>query len=281
MLLIFVVAGISRGQERLRPAHRYDEGDEIFAPAYGMKSRIPKGWMGVLPRDTEVFLLMPKAGDGEIYVMGDSVDYDIMKQRWLQGLDLGNGNTLLSDGRVFERGDGIASKVILKNRTTDYKAYIEAKCSDYDRCVGGLLVAAPQNYEKLKKGLIEFMDNMTFAAPSKESIYAFFNWQEYLSNKYLMNYTPAREGKSENEIRLCENGTFLMKLKRTGQLKNDAEAYKGKTTGTWETFSSGPTGKLLLHFEQLPDLELSLLIENDQVFINSKRYFLMYGATCR
>ena len=67
----------------------------------------------------------------------------------------------------------------------------------------------------------------------------------------------------------------MMKLKRIGQLKHYAEEYKGKSKGTWETAAVGPNGKLTLHFDKLPDLELDLRIEDDQVFINSKRYFLM------
>ena len=281
-LFIFLITLTSAmAQERLRPAQRYDEGEVIFAPTFGMKSKVPKGWVGVLPRDTEVFLMMPKAGDGEIYVTADSINVDILKQRWLDGLDLGNGNTLMSDGNITMRGDAITSVAILKSKTNDNKAYIEAKCSEYDRCVGGLLIAAPQNYEELKKGLQEFVDNMTFEAPSQVSIYASFDWHKYLSNKRLQNYTPAQKGKAENTIWLCENGAFNMALKRTGSLKHDAQEYKGKSKGTWESTSVGPSGKLLLHFAKLPDLEIDLLIENDQVFINDKRYFLMYGATCK
>lgn len=281
LIALFIFIGETFAQERLRPAQRYDEGELIFAPTFGMKSKVPKGWVGVLPRDTEVFLMMPKAGDGEIYVTADSINAEILKERWLQGLDLGNGNTLMSDGNIFMRGDVIASKVVLRSKTTDKKAYIEAKCSEYDRCVGGLLVASPQNYDELKKGLEEFLDNMTFEAPSTASIYASFDWKKYLSNKRMMNYTFAQGGKAVNEIWICENGTFNMKLKRTGMLKHNAKDYKGKSKGTWETSSVGPTGKLILHFAKLPDLEIDLLIENDQVFINEQRYFLMYGATCK
>ena len=281
LLIIVIFVGEGFAQERLRPAQRYDEGEIIFAPTFGMKSKVPTGWVGVLPRDTEVFLMMPKVGEGEIYVTADSINTEILKERWLRGLDLGNGNTLKSDGEIFMRGDVIASKVILSSKTTDNKAYIEAKCSEYDRCVGGLLVAAPQNYEELKKGLEEFLDNMTFEAPSTANIYASFEWKKYLSNKRLMNFTFAQGGKAVNEIRICENGTFNMKLKRTGQLKKNAADYKGKSKGTWETSSVGPYGKLVLHFAKLPDLEIDLLIEDDQVFINEKRYFLMYGATCK
>lgn len=172
LLLLFTFISIqSFGQERLRPALCYDEGEVIFAPLFGMKSKVPKGWTGVLPRDTEVFLLMPNSGDGEIYVMGDSVNYEIMKQRWIEGLDLGNGNTLLSDGNIYKRGDGIASVAILKNKTTGSKAFIEARCSKYDRCVGGLLVISPQHYEEQKKSLEEFMNNIMFEEPSTVSIY--------------------------------------------------------------------------------------------------------------
>lgn len=269
------------GQERLRPAQRYEAGDEVFAPILGMKTIIPEGWVGVLPRDTEVFLLMPLSGNGEIYVTGDSITADIMQKRWKQGMDLGNGNTLKSDGQIDSRGDIYTSDVILSKKTTSDKAYIEGKCSEFDRCIGGLLVSGSQDYERLKAGLQSFMDNVTFEAPSKKGLYDDFDWQGYLADKRLLHHTSRQGAKAENEIRLCDDGTFFMHLKRSGALKEDAKAYKGKNNGTWATQSIGPNGKLILSFEKLDDLQVDLRIDNDQVFLNNKRYFLMYGSTCR
>lgn len=269
-------------QDRLEPAKRYNEGDVIFSPVFGIKSVVPKGWYGVLPRDTEIFLLMPLNGAGEIYVSADSINEDQLKDRWLIGLELGNGNQLLSDGNIIERNGALSSNVVMKQKTFNEKAYVEGKCSAYNRCIGAMLVAPVAEFETKKKALQEFIDNIVFEAPSSTGLYDTFNWTENLANKRLLHHSSYQGGKAENEIRLCADGTFYMNLKRTRALKADASQYRGKNNGTWKTSSVGPTGKLTLVFDKgLPDLTVDLKIDSDQIFFNNQRYFMMYGQTCR
>ena len=66
---------------RIKPAEMYHAGDTIRSPRLGVQSKIPDGWAGVLPRDTEVFLLMPQDNTiGEVYVMVNE-KMDLQAQR--------------------------------------------------------------------------------------------------------------------------------------------------------------------------------------------------------
>ena len=75
---LFLLAIATSGQlfaqstkNRLQPGRLYSPGEEIYAPKFGFTSRVPEGWVGALPRETEVFLLNANKGFfGEMYVFG-------------------------------------------------------------------------------------------------------------------------------------------------------------------------------------------------------------------
>src|SRR5688572_18088204 len=98
---------------RVRPAVMYYAGDTVRSPRLGLQSRIPEGWSGVLPRDTEVFLLMPVTNIvGEIFVvMNENIDIDALSKRWKTGMELSPGLTLLPEGDIITRGEGTIAAV--------------------------------------------------------------------------------------------------------------------------------------------------------------------------
>ena len=88
---IFVVSlvGVSTSaysqlENRLRPGQMYEVGQIVYAPRFGFKSKIPQGWEGTLPREAEVFLLMPISPvPAEIFVLGNEKDSpEALKMRW-------------------------------------------------------------------------------------------------------------------------------------------------------------------------------------------------------
>jgi len=279
-LLSSVVLAFGQG---VQPGKMYEAGDQLTGPIYGIQSRVPQGWMGLLPMDSEIFLLVPSGvnADGEIYVTADTIEIESLKQRWLVGLDLDNGNTLKSDGNIFMRGDALASNVILEGNGASFKGYIEAKCGDYGTCISFLLLCPPQFYDKLKVGLLELSDNTSMVEPSMQSIYDDFDWNKFLSGKYIANFDYVPGAKSENELWLCSDGTFRSKLKRSGFLKEEVKEYQGKKNGNWKTSSVGKTGILTLDINKMGSLEIELTMDNDRLFINGKRFFAMLTDECK
>ena len=271
------------GQAKLVPSKHYSSGDVLYGAKSGIKSVVPQGWSGMLPRDSEIFLLLPEDGsNGEIYITADAgIDEDQRKANWLAGLELGNGNVLKSDGKIFNRGKSLASEIHLTQKTIEGRGYIENQCSPYGACVSATLLGAPQDFEKMQAALYEFMDGITWVEPNLEADYGDFNWQEYLSGKRLLNYDYVPNSKSENDIWLCPDGTFTTKLKRGGLLKDQAQSYKGTKKGRWETSSQGQTGILTLNYEKLDPLEVSLKIDDDRIFLNAKRHFVMKATVCK
>ena len=271
------------GQTNIKPAVMYQAGEHIYGARSGAASVVPQGWVGLLPRDSEIFLLMPANGlNGEIYVLADSGVTDAQrKQAWLAGLELDNGNVLRSDGKIFKRNGNLASFAILDEPTEPLTAYIESQCGPYGYCLSALLLADPTQQEELLQGLYAFMDSLRWQTPNGGNAYAGFNWHDFLAGKHLINYAHVRQGKDESDLWLCADGTFTTRLKRTGLQKGEAGAYKGTHKGTWQIDAVGDTGILRLNYEKLPPLEVEITIKDDRVFINGKRFLVIRADNCR
>lgn len=279
-LIFFSILGF--GQKKITPGEVYNPGEEIYTPTLGFKAVVPQGWMGMLPQNSTIFLLSSLKGlGGSIYLLGDTTNFEIMKANWSIGLELEEGRVLKSDGNFEMDGDLLTSGVILtgtdQNRN---KGFIAARCGEYGRCVSALLICEEKYLEEMKKSVSEFLASLTFVSPIIKNEYEGFDWKLFLGNKKLMHYGNVVGSKSVNEVFLCEDGTFMSKLKRTGVVKGDIGKYKGKHRGTWTTNSFGATGTLTLNFDKLPPVEVDLLIKDDHIFLNEKRHVALAAPMC-
>jgi hypothetical protein len=143
LLCLILIHFTVSAQERIRPGIIYQSGDTIHAPRYGITTVIPEGWVGVLPQQTEMFLLMAKDNpQSSIYAFGIEDTEKSLQDRWMQGpgLKVENNIQLVRSSEVFRRHDAIAADLTVENSTNNLKGYIEAKCSDFGRCLILLLV---------------------------------------------------------------------------------------------------------------------------------------------
>ena len=285
-ILILILASASLfsvAQQTISPGQVYNAGDEIYALKLGFTATIPTGWMGTLPQNSSIFLLSSLKGlDGQIYVLGDTTDFETLKAGWLKGLALDETRVLKSDGNVQEQNGRLVSTVIMTGgQNVAYSGFIAARCGKYGRCIAVLLTCEVKYLSEMKKSVNGFLDNLNFVDPVMINEYDGYDWRLFLENKQLVHYDNVIGSKSVNEIWLCEDGSFMSKLKRTGVVKGDIGSYKGKHKGTWTTSSFGKTGTLTLNFNKLPPVEVELLIEDDHIFLNGKRHVALAAAMCK
>lgn len=287
MLAFLSVASLNlKAQERIRPGILYQSNDTIHAPRYGITSVIPDGWAGVLPQQTEMFLLMSKDNpESSIYAFGVEDTESALRERWTNGpgLEVENNIKLVRSSDVFERGDAIAADLIVENSTNNLKGYIEAKCSDYGRCLTLLLVVPEPFLEKAKAGLQQFMDYTVMSEPTMGDIYDDFVWADFFGGKFLATrqINPYEKEKRKNEIWLCPDGTFRSVIRIKG-FANVPKPVSGRKSGTWEATGTGSTGILRLVFNKMEDpVEVSTEIRDDKLYINNIRYFVMQNTTCK
>ena len=280
-VLVMMAVSLSLSHGQVRPGELYDEGAEINAPRLGAQSKVPTGWAGVLPMNTEVFLLMPKQyAFGQIYAMGGEDNYEDLKKRWTSGVELDNGLFIKSSSEPSMRNGSLVSSLqIVGNK--NYGGYVEAKCGDFGNCIVAFLFAPPEMVEELSAAIKSFMDDMVFFEPRELDLYAEFDWTAFLGGKYMANYERIQGSKKESEIWLCGDGSFTSKLKNKGVFADQAKDYLGTKKGTWEINGMGPTSQLILSFKNLPTVTLDLLIEEEKIFVNGTRYFFMQDDICK
>jgi len=273
-------------KNRLQPGIMYEAGETLYAPRFGFIAKVPEGWEGVLPRESEVFLLTTTTATyGEIFVFGrEHGDYNSMQDMWIKGVDL--SETIRIKAIKPTQQDGLLfSEITAEGEYINkgFKGFVVARCSPSGPCVTTLMTAPIQYYEAVKNTITEFMKSSTFEAPSNASPYADFDWQDFLSNKVLVTYASAQGGSKENMIHLCKDGSFTATLKKKGFFKEQNPAYKGNLTGQWSAKGDGEKATLQFIFsnKSLSPVEVPLTIDDEKLMSNGERYFVGKSDKCK
>lgn len=287
ILVVFCLlsmAGWAQSPKRLQPGKVYEPGDALYAPRLGFKASVPDGWTGVLPRESEVFLLTSMTSPAEIFVLGrEGGSVEALKKLWDEGFELNDDIRLKAKGSTIVNGTLSAEVVAVGDFINkSMRAYAVARCSESGPCVTSLAVMPTQEYDKVKQVTDAFMSASTQEAPSLASPYADFNWREFLSGKMVTTYAYLENGSKETTVHLCADGKFSAKVTKKGILKNQRPEYKGKLTGTWSAEGIGENGRLKLTFDKgLPPVETVLLIKDEQIYADTERYFVSNSDQCK
>jgi hypothetical protein len=289
MIIGFTIAlsAYAQSKNRLQPGKLYSAGQTIYAPRYGFMSVVPENWKGTLPREMEIFLLLPDTISigGEIYTFGnDHTNLENIEENWKKGVSLSE-TIAIKATNITIRNDMISSEIVPEGNSvnTGNKGFAAARCGPFGACVTCLALGPVQCYADMRAAVESFMTKALFTAPSDISIYADFNWKEFLSDKMLITLAGMERsevGHKENIFHLCRDGSFTGQIKKSGTMKEFNSNYKGKQSGTWSTESIGDNGVLKLTFKKLPAVEIPLTIKNDQIFVNGERYFAGDSGKC-
>ncbi len=287
MLAVFTsFDGKAQKRNRIQPGRIYATGETLYAPRFGFTAKVPAGWEGMLPRESEVFLLMTTTTTyGEIFVFGrDQGNLNLMKDSWVKGIDLSE-TILLKASNPALTDDMLTSDVVAKGESINKgnKGFAAAKCNPSGPCITVLAVAPAQFIESIKATVVEFMKGSSFDPPSRQSPYAEFDWKEFLSNTVVMTYASEQGGTKESQIHLCADGTFSANIKKTGFFKNQNPEYKGKLTGTWSVSGIGEETTIQFSFDKnrLSRIETHLTIKDEKVFSDGERYFVGHSDKCK
>lgn len=273
-------------KNRLQLGKMYKAGETLYAPRFGFTAKVPQGWEGQLPRDSEVFLLTTTTTTyGEIYVFGrEQGDLNAMREAWKKGFDLSENIKLVAANPTLENG-------VLSSEVAGAGEYINkgvrgfaiSRCNPSGPCITTLIIAPLQFYDSVKNTAIRFMESSSFDAPSLASPYADFDWTEFLSNKVVATFAAVQGGSKETMIDLCADGTFTASIKKSGILKDQNPKYRGRKTGKWKVTNTGEATTIQFTFDKkdLPVLEAPLLIKDEKVYSNDERYFVGKSEKCK
>ena len=271
---------LSWAQNRVRPGILYHPGDTIAAPLYGIEAQIPEGWYGLLPQDAELFLLTSsKDNDSRVFVRASDNTYENLQQGWKEGLVLTENLQIVVNDSIKYRGEVMYADVdIIGKLPRNYKAYVEAKCGDYGKCVGFFLQAEAGVFEKLKKEMMEMVDQTVLKEPGMTNIYDSFNWEKFLTGKYLVKFDQRnyKNNRNANELWLNEDGEFRSRVEQKGLIDEEKSEYWGKNKGAWKIEGKGQQATLILSFQKHEPLQIELTIEEDKIYLNDQRYYVMH-----
>jgi hypothetical protein len=273
-------------KKRIQPGRMYNSQDTLFSPSYGFTSQVPVGWVGTLPRETEVFLLTTgNGGFGEIFVFGRAeVDLPQLSELWKEGVDVTDNLRLKAlDPKISNQI--LQSEVIADGNYVQRqsRAFAATKCGNQGTCITVLAVGSEESYDNVSKAALELLQNGTFESPSFESPYENFDWKEFLSNKLMITYDEFLGGARQTQINLCENGTFSANVKKRGIMRNVNPEYKNRMRGSWTVEGKGPDAMLNLTFDKkgLSPLTVPLTLKDEELFVGDERYYASEATGCK
>lgn len=248
-------------------------GDTINAPMYGIKVILPEHWNGFLARGTEVFTMESDTAMGtSIIVFPSEEDLSKIEARWQGGVEISPGMDLMPTVPPKIREEKLSSEFKFTGDETRL-GYAFAQCGDFGFCYTALLVVDKSRAPLYRDVVDDLSDYVSFYEPTLTEFYGDYNWSEELKGRYMVSYERGGGyGTKQNHLWLCDDGTFVSRIKRKGGFKGTTGNYKGKLKGTYLIEGIGSTGKILLNFEKLSPLELPLEIKDDAVYMNGLRY---------
>jgi hypothetical protein len=273
-------------KNRVEPGKMYGTGDELYAPKYGFTSKVPDGWVGTLPRETEVFLLNLSTGQfGEIFVFGrPSIDLNRLSEEWKAGVDVTETIRLQAiDPQINDNMLSSEAKVVGNFIPTKKRAFAAVRCGGTGTCITVLAVSQEDNFDEVSKAAEEFLASASFGAPREIDPYSGFDWKEFLSNKMLIVYNDFKGGQQSTRVNLCEDGSFNAKIKKKGIMKDFNPEYKGNMVGAWSVESNNAEAVLSLTFSKkdLSPLTVQMKFKDEELYINEERFYASRSENCK
>ncbi|GAB2499770.1 hypothetical protein [Algoriphagus taiwanensis] len=290
LLLLILLFSFSTGfliaqnsKNRVVPGKMYNSGEEVYSPKYGFTATIPAGWVGVLPRETEVFLLNSTSGSfGEIFIFGrEKTDLNSLAESWKQGVKINESVELKSPEPTLE-GDILYGKALAEGNfiKSDYQAFAAVRCGVY--CITLLVVSTAQNADEAAATALDLLRNAEFSETLEVDPYEGFDWKEFLSGKLLITYEGFVGGKKESKINLCENGTFQAKVVQKGFLDESNPDFRGTLKGTWTVDGAGADAVLTFNIDkkELGTLQIKVNWQDEELYLNGTRFYASQSEKC-
>lgn len=271
-------------KNRVQPGKMYSSGDSLYTPRYGFSGKIPQGWAGVLPRETEVFLLNSTSGAfGEIFVFGrEKVDLAQLAETWKTGVDVSETIRLkatdptIEGDLLYSHAEAVGNYVPPKN----YRAFAATRCGL--ACITVLAISEEGNAEATSQAALEFLKTAVLSTPKEIDPYQDFDWKGFLSGKLLIAFEGFTGGKQQTKVNLCEGGTFQAQISKKGMMKDSNPDYKGGMKGTWAVEGNNSEATLTLTFEKkdLTPFVAKLKFTDEELYINGERHYASQSEKC-
>lgn len=274
----FLITGthLIQAQERVDPGKVYKSGEVIQASLLGVSTKVPNGWVGYLPRETEIFVLTKENNEGsEVYVFGRENSYEQIEQNWRKGLTLSPSISIVVKEEINKKENLRYANVEYTGTTGGQRSgWVAASCGDYGICTTWLLLSANKGLEQNMAMLLELVPEVDYAQPkSLAELQPELDWNAELEGKYL--YSKKNQGGQKTVFQLWLNAdhSFSSKAVPLAWADNNKK-YSGKKKGAWSTTKRDGQDFLVLNYEKLEPVIITLKKQVDNVLLNGEAMFV-------
>lgn len=278
ILLVLFVSGshLITAQERVDSGKMYKAGEPINAPLLGVNTKVPTGWVGYLPRETEIFVFNKENNEGsEIYVFGRENDYEQIERNWKNGLSLSPTIDIIVNEEIQKNGAVRYANIdFTGTQGGQRRGLAVASCGEYGICTTWLLLSANKTFDENKRLLLQVVADVDYSQPkSLEELAPKLDWNTELEGKYL--YSKKNQGGQKTVFQLWLNADHSFTSKAVPlSWSDDNKKYSGKKNGSWSITRRDGQDYLVLGYSKLEPVILTLTRSGEEFLINDQSMFI-------
>jgi hypothetical protein len=289
----------------LRAGVTYQGGETVDAPDYGVSILVPKGWTGILPAQSEFFILRQARGPATVLVYVDAIGIEELKRKISSPIPA-DQYVLRPSSKLKKTSLGWSMKytitppsdqfsgaeVLAIHRHQTALAFIElsplsgpatADLQDVGSAAKGQESVAASVLKRLAKSArISKRAAMTQARQQKAQSEAGPNaWRSYMAGRHVIRYFTSSGYSEESHLWLCSNGHFLDSMKTGGYGGGASGASAGRSAGSWSaTGQIHANGRLILRYSDGRQSTHDLSLSNRKLYIDGKQWMRDKNQRC-
>ena len=287
----------------LEPGKLYNGETRIEVPDLGLAITLPEGWQGLLPPDASVFVMESRATQANLFLMGDRLTLEELRQVMSSRIPLDDGVVLVPSGQVREAEGWLEADYDVRGEPT-LKSRIRAQTGTSGVAFAIIAISDDARFDDALAGIDAVSSSVVFSEPvqppSPPGLAG--DWQDYLKGRYVVRLYTGSGYYEEEHIWLCSDGSFFRRSSSGGSSLGSgaSAAFGGRGQGVWraEGALAGP-GQLVLRYgatsfegnasfgrweEQGGPTELNydlLLSTDDKLYLNDRRWFRDANQRCQ
>lgn len=287
ILLMICLSGMSlplRAVE-LQSGVIYPAGTTIEVSQMGVSLTIPRGWQGVLPEGTEIFVMESDELQARLFLMIEAIGQQQLKQALSGPLPLSAGIVLQPVSKPRETRGLLEADYTALNMGQSVPAFVSARVLKPQLSAAAIVLPANQG-DQLKQAasrIVKSINTVTVAeaAPAMPSAAA-SSWQTYLRGRHIQRYNTHSNYQEIQNLWLCSDGSFRKTFQSGGfSMYSASGATQSGSQGRWQARGdSSGEGILTLQFADGGSASHRLALK-DKLYLDGKQWLRVKNGYCQ
>lgn len=264
--------------DELAPGVLYEGPVELTAPAYGAVFFLPEQWKGILPPESQ-FFMMERAGLAATVFAGiEEMTLEEAHGLMSQAIDLDVGIRLVPVAEVSTKGQLLVADYKIEGAADPLLGRVVTLVGEHGLGITLLAAATEEAMPTIQKDLHTMIDGVELSKPDvpKQPKPGSGNWMSELNGCKLSRFYTTSGYTEEEYIWLCPDG-FYRSFNSGGFGGGASGAFQSKNGGTWTVSGPGTQGSLVLSYNDGSTATYGVALEGTKLFLDGKRWFREFG----